>query len=208
MLIKKRKGMMLPLIIVISVFIMGLGAVLLTISGTGRSQSYANIEKMQSYNLAKAGIEMGMAFLYSPSQPGNPNSANWFENAKKGKDFDQILDELKSATNPIGTSSSNTEEVEVYLKTKEVAGNREIESAHIYKRSDTTTIREGYHFGDIVITISLVDKGEPKAKKLDESVYQIISTATLIKDKGPTVNTRHQMTMEVSVLNEFDRTIR
>lgn len=195
---KKRKGVLLPLVIVISLFIMILGGIGLTIGTSGQKQSYGNMKNMQAYYLARAGIEMGMGFLYSPSDLNNSLSDTWFEKANSSQTLQQIENELRARTGDL------PQNLEVFVTTTGSGDTRVITDSNIYSAGSTVP-RQGEKFGDISVTVSIEQPTTGTATKRN-SFYRIVSQASIQEPNGR-VQT-YSMTMKVSMQNEFDRDLR
>ncbi|MDO4712025.1 MAG: hypothetical protein Q4A75_08605 [Peptostreptococcaceae bacterium] len=195
---KKRKGMLLPLVVVVVAFIMILGGVGLSVASSGQKQSYGNLGSMQAYYMARAGIEMGIGFLYSPSDLANQHSANWFQKGKSSQPITTIENELRARTN------DTPQELEVYVTSTGQGKNRQLTDSKIYAVGSADP-RVGEKLGDISVTVTLEkpSTGTPKKK---ECFYRIVSTATFQNKYG--VAESYSMTMRVSLVNEFDRDLR
>lgn len=194
---KKRKGMLLPLVVVIVAFIMILGGVGLSVATSGQKQSYGNLGNMQAYYLSRAGIEMGLGFLYSPSDLTNTHSANWFQKA--------TTDSIANLENALNARTNNTaQELEVYITATGEGKNRKVTDSKIYVVG-SPGIRDGEKFGNISVSVNLEKPSSGTADK-NKCFYRIVSNATFEGKYG--VVESYSMTMKVSILNEFDRDLR
>lgn len=193
---RKRQGMILPLTIAVTVFILLIGAVVISIASSSHKVAYGNMMKMQSYYLAKAGIEMGNAFLYTPSNTSNPNSNNWFElgsTINTEAKFAAINNQLNNRT-----KNGKAEIKEIYIETNG-DGSKE---TYLYTKNQSG-VRKGSKLGEIQVEIQLIDtEGKGQAK---DCIYRIISTGQLSRYNN--VNSNYEMKLDVRVTNEFDKKI-
>ncbi|MDO5095503.1 MAG: hypothetical protein Q4D65_03000 [Peptostreptococcaceae bacterium] len=190
----KRKGSLLPLIVVISVFVMFVGGVAISLANSGQKVAFGNSVKMQSYYLSKAGIEMGLAFLYAPADPTKPNDNNWFEMGSA----DNSAFTVALIRNALSTrlQPSNEENFSVYLESTGKGNAHVVTKTNIVKKGNTAA---GTYLGDIKVKIEFVQNGNKK----EDCYYKIISTSKL--NDNDSVNSEHILTMEVNISNEFDR---
>lgn len=191
---RKRKGSLLPIVIIISIFIFLLGGVAISLANSGQKVAVGNSTKMRSYYLSKAGIEMGLAFLYSPANPSRPNDNNWFEMGSNSNGTVSVQD-IENALS-VRLQPTNEETFSVYLETTGEGNAHKVNKTNIVKKGSSST---GTYLGDVTIRIEFIKKGTTK----DDCYYKITSSAEL--DSADTVNSEHILTMEVNIANEFDR---
>lgn len=190
----KRKGSLLPIVIIISIFIFLLGGVAISLANSGQKVAVGNSTKMRSYYLSKAGIEMGLAFLYSPANPSRPNDNNWFEMGSNSNTTVTVQD-IENALNA-RLQPTNEEIFSIYLETTGEGNAHKVNKVNIVKKGSAAV---GTYLGDVRIKIELIKNGLKK----DDCYYKITSLAEL--DSTDIVNAEHILTMEVSITNEFDR---
>lgn len=192
---KKRKGMMLPFVIAVVVFIMFLGVVASNISLSSHKIAYANIERTQSFYLAKAGAEMGYGFLIEPIAS---SGQTWFDFAN-AHTLAELRTELNRVTNSTGGTSNGVQLLRVYYdetNPDSVPQFRAKDSSGNFAQPNSPTDK---HYGDIEISIEVV--GDEAQKNV--AVFRVTSKGTVLGKSS--ANNEYTMTMEIRVLNRYDK---
>lgn len=197
-----RKGVVLPHIIMIMLFIFTLGLVYLAIANANMSLANNNEDRSKSYYLARAGLEMGTAFLYAPFDASiSGGNRSWFEMGASSDVSDNISNIRGRLNVKTGGSAS---EKDVYIKYSMSGATQTIDSLVFTKTGSLPTGSGFEKFGTISVRVEVVNTSTTSSEKSDH-VYRIISVGRLEGKSG--VNSTYTLTKDIEVTNEYNTVV-
>lgn len=192
----KKKGMTLPLVIALVVFVMLLGVLVVGLAQSTHKIAYANVQKNQAYYLAKAGTEIAYGYLDSPVdvnlEPGNGQTwFNYSSPVNNTKTIQTVQNELNNIT------KKNFQKVDVYLDSSNPKANP------VFVGSGGAAPANHKLIGEIRVKIT-VESGDGGALNKNNALFRIQSVAKVLDGLG-TINDEYTLYLDVRGANKFDR---